>query len=140
MNTKLCSKCRERKDVKDFSTHTQTKDGLYPSCRSCNYEANRIYSKRHREKNPGYSAAYYRELKNKVIAGYGSKCACCSEAERMFLTLDHVNGGGRQERKRKGSHFPYLDALNRDFPADYQVLCFNCNCAKGLYGKCPHTN
>ena len=26
----------------------------------------------------------------------------------------------------------------RGFPPGYQVLCHNCNQAKGFYGKCPH--
>lgn len=25
------------------------------------------------------------------------------------------------------------------FPDSVQVLCWNCNCAKGIYGYCPHS-
>lgn len=28
---------------------------------------------------------------------------------------------------------------NNGFPKkDFQLLCFNCNCAKGFFGMCPH--
>ena len=28
--------------------------------------------------------------------------------------------------------------IKNNFPKGFQVLCHNCNLAKGFYGKCPH--
>lgn len=66
-------------------------------------------------------------------------CACCGELEIKFLSIDHINGGGNKHRKKigGGSGF-YLWLKNHKFPKGYQVLCLNCNFAKGLYGVCPH--
>ena len=28
--------------------------------------------------------------------------------------------------------------IENNFPKGFQILCHNCNVAKGLYGECPH--
>jgi hypothetical protein len=38
---------------------------------------------------------------------------------------------------RGGVRF-YSWLRRNNYPEGYQVLCFNCNIAKGLYGVCPH--
>lgn len=74
----------------------------------------------------------------------GAYCRCCGETQLEFLTLDHVNGGGDAHRRRlegRGSGKNYYHRLRAlGFPQEppLQVLCFNCNGAKGGYGKCPH--
>lgn len=89
---------------------------------------------------------YKRSLKLEVIAEYGGKCVCCSENQVEFLTIDHINGGGAQHR-RKISKTPkgaspdtlYRWLKKNGFPKDnFQLLCFNCNCAKSSSGQCPH--
>ena len=70
-------------------------------------------------------------------------CKCCNEKEIKFLSLDHIYGGGTKERKLiacKGGNSFYWYLKKLGYPEDYQVLCHNCNMAKGLYGKCPHEN
>jgi hypothetical protein len=82
------------------------------------------------------------EQKRRTIFGwYGSKCACCGELRFYFLTLDHVNNNGAQERKLLGGQQQVLSRLWKDqqLSTEYQILCYNCNCAKGMYGSCPHT-
>ena len=82
-------------------------------------------------------------IKVKTLKHYGGenpKCACCGEKEIKFLTIDHINNNGakhRKELKKSGYNFYYWLKRNK-YPSEYQVLCFNCNIAKGLYGKCPH--
>lgn len=76
----------------------------------------------------------------RVLEGYGNCCACCGDRTLQFLALDHVDGGGYRQRKTGwGSYHCYIDAERRGFPSDYQVLCHNCNLAKGFYGACPHS-
>lgn len=108
-----------------------------------NVEKSRQYLREQYHKNPQkhqeYTKKHNRNLRKKVIEGYGSKCACCGENQYEFLALDHVNGGGNKLRLQ-GTHtyVVYRDALKRNFPSDYQILCHNCNNAKGFYGYCPH--
>ena len=77
------------------------------------------------------------KVRFEVIKGYGGKCVCCGEKEIKFLSIDHIKGDGKKHRKKTKGH-TYSDLLKRNFPKGYQVLCHNCNMAKGFYGKCPH--
>ena len=89
---------------------------------------------------------YIRKVRQKarleVLTHYGGnppRCGCCGENHLQFLGIDHINGGGskhRREFKIGGSFYPWLRQNN--YPIGYQVLCHNCNLAKGFYGACPH--
>ncbi len=77
-----------------------------------------------------------------VLEYYGGKCVCCSESIYEFLSIDHINGGGNKHRneifgtKKGGNIYHWL--IKNNFPKGFQILCHNCNMAKGFYGKCPH--
>lgn len=92
--------------------------------------------------SPGRGTDGTRALRARVLAGYGGNCpscACCGETQLAFLTLDHVNGaGGAHRRARKGWQGVYREVVRGGFPNRFQLLCFNCNIARGLYGHCPH--
>ncbi len=66
-------------------------------------------------------------------------CNCCNENRIEFLSVDHLDNNGRQERKSKGYHSLYKYLLDNNFPVGYQILCMNCNFAKGKFGECPHS-
>ncbi|MFA5380295.1 MAG: hypothetical protein WC455_31325 [Dehalococcoidia bacterium] len=79
------------------------------------------------------------ERRNTLIDGYGGKCVCCGETTREFLTLEHINGGGRAHRRSLGgSKAVYQDVIDRGFPPEFTLLCMNCNFAKRFGRKCPH--
>jgi hypothetical protein len=73
----------------------------------------------------------------KVLEHYGNKCACCGESNSIFLSMDHIDGGGNKHRKGEG-RFINIFLIKNNFPAGYQILCHNCNWAKYVQGKCPH--
>ncbi len=80
-------------------------------------------------------------LRRKIIDYYGSRCACCGESEYQFLSIDHVNGNGNKHREsvggsKKSSILNWI--VRNNYPSDFQILCHNCNMAKGCYGVCPH--
>jgi hypothetical protein len=86
--------------------------------------------------------AYRLAWKQRVMTYYGGMCVCCFATEIEFLTIDHIGGGGQRHRRtihRKGGEEFYRWLSQHGFPKGYQVLCFNCNTAKGFYGYCPHT-
>lgn len=93
-----------------------------------------------REKRLKYTNERRWEQRKLIIEAYGGKCVCCGETEFKFLSLDHIHGGGTKERREGISGFTqYLNIIRNGFPKDkYQILCYNCNMAKGFYGKCPH--
>jgi len=86
-------------------------------------------------------ARLYREkLRIEIIQHYGGKCICCGEIEITFLTIDHINGSGRQHRKSLGgANRFYLWLKRNNFPEGFQVLCMNCNWSKRMNkGICAH--
>jgi predicted restriction endonuclease len=107
-----------------------------------NIEKRRSDKRRHypaqREQRLAYSFAKNKALRLEVLAHYGGKCACCGESVPEFLAIDHINGGGCQHRKEipGGNVCAWLKKNN--YPEGFQVLCHNCNMAKGFYGHCPH--
>lgn len=108
-------------------------------------EKRKKYLKEYREKNREETKQKHIIFRYKVLSLYSNNqkpsCACCGEDEINFLSLDHIDGGGTQERKKLNSRggnsfFFYLKKLG--FPKGFQVLCHNCNMAKGIYKTCPH--
>lgn len=82
---------------------------------------------------------YQQRVKADVVAHYGGKCSCCGEGRLIFLTIDHVDGGGTKHRKVVGHGTQFYRWLVRNgYPAGFRVLCHNCNFAVGLVGVCPH--
>ncbi len=87
--------------------------------------------------------AYYLKRKVFVLGHYGAtplRCACCGDSHIEFLTLDHVNNDGAAHRKEIGAGQIYDWLIDNGFPAGFQVLCMNCNFAKGKSRDhvCPH--
>ena len=65
------------------------------------------------------------------------QCACCGESVYPFLTLDHVNGGGRKHKQRVGGNY-WRSFITEGFPDGLRVLCMNCNFAIRLGDPCFH--
>jgi hypothetical protein len=83
-----------------------------------------------------------RRVKVEVFARYGNQCACCGESNLVFLTIDHINGDGADHRRRDiklrtGTSF-YMWLRRNGYPKEFQILCYNCNCAKRTGDDCPH--
>jgi hypothetical protein len=118
--TYQCKHCKEEKDEKEFP-HENGKIRRY-TCWSCR-------SKRETAQN-----------KVRLLAEFGWKCQCCGEAMPQFLTLDHIKGKASMgEAPDLPRMYSWLNAVKKGFPKDeYQLLCMNCNFAKGHYGVCPH--
>ena len=68
------------------------------------------------------------------------QCPGCGVSYLGFLQIDHVNGDGREHRKQLGTRksvslTSWLE--ENGLPSGFQVLCANCNGAKGRKEKCP---
>jgi len=84
----------------------------------------------------------YAERRLEVLKHYGGdppKCACCGESTYEFLSIDHIDGGGTAHKSKVGKGTVYWNSfIKAGYPVGMQVLCHNCNQAKGYYGECPH--
>ena len=67
-----------------------------------------------------------------IIAALGGKCERCGFTDKRALQVDHVHGGGSEERRRLGSYTFYRQALISVLAGEgrYSLLCANCNWIK----------
>ena len=157
-----CIKCgleaHTKEELEKFTTHSNSTYGYANICRKCKTDYQRRWSKGHRD-GPNYTRSKPRRLKQgakdnisyrkrtrqKFLELYGNECSCCGEKHVEFLTLDHIQGDGAQERKRLGGNYAlYLYAIKlfnsnkEEALKQHRILCWNCNCSIGVYGYCPH--
>ena len=158
MITKKCAKCKRVQLITEFYIDNHRNGGYTIWCKKCNRIASkfnsRIYRKKHaqrckesqklyrsnnKEKVSARGKAYYQNIRKQVFDFYGRICVCCGETKEEFMSIDHIFNDGSTHRKKYGRSNIYLWLIQSKFPKDrFQVLCHNCNMAKGLYGKCPH--
>ena len=133
---RLCEKCTARLSRRQLSNRGKglCRCGKLPiegvTCEGCK----------------GRSKDWAHQLKEETMQAYGGRCQCscgCTESKLEFLTLDHERGGGRQHRESlgtEGSGAAFYSYLKKNrFPQDgLRAMCWNCNCARGMYGYCPN--
>lgn len=68
-----------------------------------------------------------------VHARYGSSCACCGTTDD--LSVDHVNGDGREHRKTMRGDI-YLWLIQNGLPDGFQILCSPCSTSKSTGPRC----
>lgn len=119
---KVCVSCARPRPEADFHRHYNTKDGLSGTCRVCTNlavvarsQTVRLLALIHYSQNP-------------------PSCKCCGETLPVFLTIDHIDGGGNKHYS--GSKL-YAWLRQNNYPLGFQVLCWNCNSAKHILGICP---
>jgi hypothetical protein len=109
-------------------------------CWNCNYKkVPKVLHDSTRPKLIGCERAYRSKLKNVVFEKLGSSCVCCGMGDKDVLTIDHMNNDGNECRKRQSRLQTLREIRDSSDTSIYQILCWNCNCSKGLYGSCPHT-
>lgn len=67
-----------------------------------------------------------RKLRQTAIRALGGSCQVCGFSDWRALEIDHIDGGGAQERKRIGNH-GVLRKIVRGEIEGYQLLCGNCH-------------
>ena len=135
----LCHNCNlEYRDA--YSRKLPRKDESLVSHTKSAIRSRKLYND-HPDWFKRYRQVAWLRLKKEVIGFYGGACACCGIENLAVLSIDHLNGGGSshaKELRKLGERFDYRWLKMQGFPQGYQVLCMNCNQAKGIYGQCPH--
>ena len=113
----LCIECGESKDRTDRTC-----------CAKCRERQKQV----HAEKLVAY--------KKQVYDHYGWICKCCGETREIFLTIEHKHGWRNMHGTphRLGGEGTYRWIIDNSFPESIEILCLNCNFAKGRLGYCPH--
>lgn len=126
---KDCRKCKDKLN----------NDNWLPSCQKrnkyiCSQCVKNDNNKRYQKRKGLYldsSRKVRINIKQQVFEYYGGCCKVCNEKNFNKLSLDHINGNGRQHRKEvlgtdSGSAFYKWVLKNK--PDNIRILCFNCNC------------
>ena len=103
-----------------------------------NKELQKIQKKKWRDDNRGRINLLRnkRNIRMKLMifnhySNYDIKCNCCGENMIEFLSIDHINNDGASHRKIVPHSNLYSWIINNDYPSGFQILCMNCNFAKG---------
>lgn len=96
---------------------------------------NKNYRQNHREWDRQVTNKSLWKLKITTLSHYSDgtlKCTHCGEDDIRVLQLDHIDGGGNEQRQKigKGSGKVYRWLRDQGYPEGYQVLCANCNIRK----------
>jgi len=158
---KKCPRCGKEKNESEFYKINRGKGELYCYCKQCSkelacashaklykinpekyLEKSRIFREKFPEKHKQSLKNWRVNLRLEVLNHYSNnnpKCTCCGEKELKFLSLDHIKGGGDEDRKKRGWGNAFYNSIKKSgYPEGLQVLCHNCNLAKEFYGSCPH--
>ena len=116
----------------------------YHKCR-CDVCVNSQYSAHQKwiDSNKDHALAYARERHKKIydilrtaaLMRLGGKCAHCPIEDLRLLQIDHIDGGGKADRKKHGR----VDSMYRSIAefgdqGKYQALCANCHVLKTYNG------
>ena len=98
----------------------------------------RAYYLAHVEQEKARSRNYRPALMAEALRVFGNTCACpgCEVSEPAFLTIDHINGRPKGSRGQRMMAILEAKASGWD-KTQFQILCYNCNCAKRDRGFCP---
>jgi hypothetical protein len=150
---KKCENCGSTKPKIEFWKRNGTKDNLRNYCKECEKKSakawrieNKDYFKKYNKDNRNKLNSYYKKYNNDIrldvlihyvpdltchgIDGKGCKFNC---SDIKCLTIDHINGGGNEHRKKnnlKSSSQFYRWLYNNNYPLEFQVLCMNCQWLK----------
>lgn len=117
---KVCKNCGSKGP---FNKNASNKDGLSIYCTICDKAKGRLI---------------YQKWRQKTLDLLGNKCVRCGFSDPRALQVDHINGGGNQERhSMAGGGGPNANKWYQLVAADvnhekYQLLCANCNVIKRI--------
>ena len=122
---RTCTRCHVDKDESEFYRNPTHSGGLGSYCKDC---------------DGLIKTARRHELRRQVVSLLGGVCACpgCGEDRPWFLTIDHTdNDGAEHRRNTKSVVTRYREILTGECNYKVQLLCYNCNGAKEVFGSCP---
>jgi len=129
---KICSCCKQPKDLGEFWKRTRAKDGYCDSCKDCVRQQNSQSYKNHWTKNRTRIDSNHRrhltETREKVNQiKHNSGCKFCPETEPICLDFHHLNKDEKDSNISKmiTTHATWQQIL--DEIAKCIVTCANCH-------------
>lgn len=149
-----CGRCREHKELCDFSRSSSRTTGVNSYCKECAASYGKEYARVNHirvKRNAWSLRRKYRQIAFSHYSGSPPRCQCAAcpnpQVDPIFLDIDHIDGLSTEERdyvkthgyrKRSGKAL-WGWLIENNFPAGFQVLCVSCNQGKSRNrGICPH--
>ena len=142
----VCKKCAKEKRKAEYKADPEGEKQRLYAWRKKNPEAEKLIQDR---KYARHGHEYRKQMKSARIdrrrtvlehySGSPPMCASCGTGIYEFLCIDHIDGGGNQQRaelKLKSDGF-YRWLIKQGFPEGFCVLCHNCNNALSAFGVAP---
>lgn len=149
-----CGRCREHKELYEFSRNSALPRGVYAYCKECRlaYDKEYLRLNKVRIRRTLWSLRRkYRQIVFEHYSGTPPRCQCpaCPNQviDPIFLDVDHINGLSTEERehvkihgrRKRGGMQMWRWLIENNFPSGFQILCSCCNQAKNRnHGICPH--
>lgn len=124
---KRCPHCGVEKPPGEF--YVRCRDGK-PSawCKPCTRGLAASRRADHYDDALAYQRRYLADRRSEALDALGGACLVCGEDDDVVLQIDHVNGDGGQERRRRSSYSILRAVINGE--PGYQLLCANCHVRK----------
>jgi len=126
-NLTTCYECHRKQNIKSLERYfLAISKGLCPKCKK-----EKTIGKKHCEvclkKQKVFRLKYKMIVYNKYANG-DMRCVKCGIDDIRVLDVDHIHGGGTEQRKTagRGNQF-YHYLIKAGLPDGYQLLCRNCN-------------
>ena len=143
---------REAEYREQHSTHIRERNKRYKQEHHAeelarHYKSREANYDKYLEEQSRYGNARRNSLREQILDALGRRCVRCGyDADVRALQIDHVNGGGSQERKKLPFGIVYYRSILESVRANagtYQILCANCNVIKRMeqreHGRKPKT-
>lgn len=142
-SSRICIGCGQKKPLPEsFHRHSVGPWGYRTKCKECAIAQRMAWRRENRERALRQERAWAAKtapqkrvrLRQRVTSKLGDACARCGFDDPRALQIDHLNGGGNQERKTHGWWGVYKRILAGDVEG-FQLLCANCNLIKRIENK-----
>ena len=141
-----CVDCKAIKPLSDFWIGNNFSNGHNGRCKVCGRKHASNYYHNHNKisdsfktRNNRAHTLWRRRIKMSIFSHYSNGTIQCADPYHIhptqiitdmdILTLDHINGGGYQDKIKNGKDV-YLRLIKAGYPPGFQILCCNCQAKK----------
>lgn len=127
---KTCTKCREDKEITEFSSCKRNKDGKSYNCKICvNAYYKDLYSRSNDRKEYLKSQSKKNKIKTKTwVKNYlqNNPCVDCGESDYIVLEFDHIDSSEKSFNISDGMMSKSINTIKKEIEK-CEVRCSNCH-------------
>lgn len=126
-DAKVCSRCKVSKPASEFNRYERSKDGLQPTCRSCQAAWYREHAEQTKANAHRRRVVWRVDAQHRMLAYLAEHpCVDCGEADPVVLEFDHVRGKKEAMVSRLVMNGASWRRIEEEI-AKCEVRCANCH-------------